>query len=267
MTSLALGAWLSACGGEGARSDPGSSGAGPTDPPAMASLEGVVRLADGAELPEWPENPMTPPYPRPAPPDHCAPPQQSDRQPVRRVEGDRLAGVLVALSEFETEPLRAPVTHELVIRDCRLTPSLVVATVGDSLRLTNDTEYPYLPNLGGGIMRGLMRGRSQDLELGQGGMRTVECGFAAACGRAVVVTMNHPLHSSTDEAGRFRIANVPPGEELKINAWHPLFEETSQTLTLAPGETRQLELVLRPGPPVAPPSAPPHDPDDPTIPR
>jgi hypothetical protein len=224
--------------------------------PTTAVLEGFVRLAEGAELPRWSDDVMAPAN-RPALPDLCTPPQEPDREPVRRADGDRLAGVLIALSDFETEPPHEPAIRDLTIRNCRLEPSLVVATRGDTLRLTNETNYPFLPNLGTGMMRALLHQRSQDLELTQGGLRTLECGFAASCGRAVVVTLHHPLHGSTDASGHFRIEGVPPGDELKISAWHPLFRESHQVLTLQAGETRRVDLILTPAPPQERPPEPP----------
>lgn len=226
--------------------------------PSTAVIEGVVRLAEGAELPEWPDDPMSPPS-RPGVPERCTPANPDDRRPVRRAGPDRLAGVLVALADFETEPPPERRTHELAIRDCRLTPSLVVARLGDRLRVTNETNYPFLPDFGTGLLQAVLHGNSREVELDRGGMRWLECGFAAACGRAVIITVHHSLHAITDEDGRFRIEGVPP-EELRIGAWHPLLSEAEQTLTLRARETRQIELVVRPAPPAEPqPELPPHD--------
>jgi hypothetical protein len=172
---------------------------------------------------------------------------------VRRVEGDQLAGVLITLSDFETDPPYEPATHELFIRDCRLTPALVVATRGDHIRLANETDYPFLPELGTGMLRAVLRGAPQDIELGEAGIRYLECGFAASCGRTVVVTLHHPLHATTDEGGRFRIEDVPLGDELKVSAWHPLFQEAHRLVTVRAGEgpadeVATVELVLTPAP-------------------
>lgn len=225
----------------------------PTTAPGTAVIEGVVRLAPGAELPRFPENPMVAPRGRPNLPEACTPPQERDREPVKLVEGDRLAGMIVALSEFDNPVPHEPETHELFIRDCRLEPSLVVATINDRLRLTNETDYPFLPDFGGGVMQALLHKDSREVELGRVGMRTLTCGFAASCGRADIVTMAHGLRAVTDAEGRFRIENVPANDELKIHAWHQLFQETAETLTLSPGETREVELIVQPAPPPPPP--------------
>ncbi len=215
-------------------------------PAARAVIEGHVRLAPGAELPRYFDNPMIAASPRPGIPDFCNPPAERDREPVRRVAGDRLVGVLVAVSEFTGDVPREPATHEVFIRDCRLTPELVVATRGDTLRLVNETNYPFFPDLGQGLMQALLRQQTRDLELGRGGVRTLACGFTAPCGRTQVVTLYHPLHTITDDQGHFRIEGVPSGQEIRLNAWHPLFAETNVAVTARPGETRRVEITLSP---------------------
>lgn len=224
---------------------------------SSAVIEGTVKLADAAELPGWPVNPMVAGPNRPDLPEACTPVQERDRFPVERVSGGRLSGVLVTLGDFETEPPHEPVTHEVVIRDCRLSPSIVVATRGDRLRLVNETDYPFVPNLGEGLSRALLHTQARILELPQGGMRTLECGFAASCGRTEIVTLYHPLHAVTDESGHFRIEGVPANDELRVSAWHPLFQEAGETITLRPGETRRLDITLEPAPAPEPPPAPP----------
>ncbi len=266
---------LSGCDGCGSTQEPSSDpstergGEGAATDSRFAVLEGVVRLAEGADAPQYPANPMTPPAGRPAPPDTCAPPQQTDRAPLSPAADRGLNGVLVALHDFAMVPEHEPETHEMTITDCRLTPRLLVATRGDRLRLTNQTDYPFLPNFGTGVMQALLHTQSREVELGQGGVRTLECGFAAPCGRAEIVTLYHPLFAVSDEAGRFRIERAPAGEEIRVSAWHPLVEEASQTLTLRAGETRRVELVVSPASqPEAPADTPPRDgpaEDDPDI--
>jgi len=219
----------------------------------------VVRLAEGAEAPQYDANPMVPPTGRPAPPESCAPAQQTDRAPLQPAADRGLNGVLVAIHDFATIPEHEPVTHEMTITDCRLEPRLVVATRGDRLRLTNQTDYPFLPNFGTGVMQALLHRQSREVELGQGGVRSLECGFAAPCGRAEIVTLYHPLHTVSDESGHFRIENVPAGEEIRVSAWHPLVEEASETVTLRAGETRRVELVVTPAPMAPPASEVPRD--------
>ncbi len=265
---VALCVALGGCQACAEQSEPeGQPRAAATTSASTAVIEGVVHLAEGAELAGWATNPMALPPPRPPVPDACAPPQESDRFPVRLVHGDRLAGVLVTLGDFQTEPPHEPVTHEIVIRDCRLSPALIDATRGDHIRITNETDYPFIPNIrGDGVMRALLHGESRELELLEGGMRPLECAFAAPCGRTDVTTLYHPLHTTTDDEGHFRIEDVPANDELQVRAlYYPLFPDQGETLTLQPGETRHIEITLTPAPPEPEPPPQQEPPVDPAI--
>jgi hypothetical protein len=222
--------------------------------PPTGIVEGIVVLAEGTELPSYPDTrgPVQPQIP-----ESCTPPQLLDRQPVRSPDGRGLEGVLVQAAEFDAEMTREPATHEVVIRDCRLVPRLVAAVRGDTLRVKNETDYPFLPTLGRSpMMQAIMKDETRDFALDTGGVFSLTCGFAAPCGRTDVVVVYHPVHAVTDEAGRFRIENVPAGEEVEIHAWHPLFEDSMVTVTVAAGATETLELTLRPVPPPAPAPTP-----------
>ncbi|MEM9188912.1 MAG: hypothetical protein AAGF12_07035 [Myxococcota bacterium] len=207
------------------------------------TITGVVRLAEGVELPTYPpveraDRPVV---------EACPPPQRGDRNPVTLLEDRRLAGLMVAASEFEgAAPPHDPVDHELRIEDCRLTPKTVVATRGDTLTITNGDEYPFMPGLRrGAIMQALPQNDSRTFELPQGGVQRVECGFSAPCNRADVIILYHPVHTLTGDEGRFRLERVPP-LPLEIHAWHPLFEEAVLEVEVEAGETKEVELTIRP---------------------
>ena len=253
---------LSGCDGCGAAEptsepQPTTAEGEPAAGASLAIVEGTVRLAEGAAIPRYAQNPLVPPEGRPNPPDTCTPAQDTDQAPLQPTSTRGLGGLLVAMHDFATAPPAEPQTRELTITDCRLTPRLIDATRGDTLRLMNDTNYPYLPNFGGGFMQAVLYHGNREMELDQGGVRSLECGFAAPCGRTEIITLYHSLHTTTDETGHFRITGVPAGEELRISAWHPLVNEASETLTLRAGETRSVELVVTPAATPAPPTEPP----------
>jgi hypothetical protein len=249
LACFALLAGCSACDREptsdpGAQPEPTSAG--------TAVIEGIVKLAPGAELPMYAENPLAPGTGRPPLPESCPAPNDSDRRPVRRVRGDRLHGAVVYLGDMSSAPEHEPEVHTVFIRECRLGPRFVAATRGDRMRIVNETDYPFLPDTGTGMMQALLYRQEREYELTQGGIRTLQCGFAAPCGRTEVITMYHSLHDVTDGEGSFRIEDVPANDELHVVAWHPLFQHVDQQLTLEPGETRRLEIVLQPAPPPQP---------------
>ena len=113
------------------------------------------------------------------------------------------------------------------------------------MRISNETSYPFFPEIGEGILQALLRGEPREVALDRGGVRTIQCGFAAPCGRMEMITLYHPVHSVTQANGRFRL-EVPAGREVRITAWHPLFREAHVTVQVDTGETREVELRVEP---------------------
>lgn len=219
------------------------------------TIVGIVRLAEGAALPEYPQSPTQIPG-RPALPESCTPPRQDDRTPVRpSEETGGLINISIAITgEDESRWPRAgePQVRELRIHDCRLTPLTLVATVGDRLRFVNeDPGNPFFVDLGDGMVQ--YRTEPREVPLDQGGVRTIECGFAAPCGRAELITLYHPIHGVSGADGRFRIENVPADQPVRVTAWHPLFVEGFAMATVGAGETAEVEITIRPHIVVAPP--------------
>ncbi|MCG8554839.1 MAG: hypothetical protein MJD61_06055 [Proteobacteria bacterium] len=243
-----------------AQTEPASTPASPAlpepSPVGPAAIKGIVRLSPGAELPSL--TPVSSEQQGTPQPQLCSPPKRGDRQPVKLVADRGLSGVLVALSDFGKKQARAPRSHLLVIRDCRLTPSLIAAMIGDKLVIRNETNHPFLPKwTGDAFFQTLLKGQQREIVLERGGVNMVACGFATGCGRAEVVVMYHPLHAVTDQDGRFRIDDVPRDVKLLVHAWHPLFREAELSLVLARGEERNVELVLAPAlAPTAPAGTP-----------
>ena len=241
----------------------------PPAPPPTGTLVGVVRFAEGTAPSSWPEALMPRPPGSPVQrPEVCGPPKLVDTQSARVADPATRAvsGVLIAPTGFSWAPPPTPVTHEVAIRDCMLDIPFLDATVGDRVRLTNETDYPFLPTggEGPGITQALVKGQTREFTLGRVGPRTLACNaFGAACGRTDVMTLVHPLHAVSGADGRFRIERVQANVELRVHAWNPLVEESVQTVRLAPGETKTLEFVVRPATVQAPPAAPPGPPRDP----
>jgi hypothetical protein len=263
--------WLlaagSGCDGCGAKDTiapkpvPAAPAAGPIGR-ATGVLTGVVRLAEGAPLPEYSarqmERKVLAHTEGAALPDACSPPKIADRHPVQLTADGLLAGVMLAASDFSKQPEVPPVTRAVKIDDCRLTPRLVVAKKGDTLRVTNTVNYPFMPAFGTAtVVKTLIPGQSYDVPLDQPGVSAVTCGFTAPCGRTDVIVLEHPYHAITDAQGHFRFDSFPADEAVTLNAWHPLFKEAKITVELGRGEERKVELVLEPAPAVVePPAAP-----------
>lgn len=261
MLRIAIGAlclaMLAGCDGCGTRAPQAKPTVPPADPeppptpPTPTVVTGVVRLAEGASLPAYTHEEMEREVlqhtKRGAWPEACTPPKQADYQPVSLGPDGGLVGVMVAASNFTGATPRPPKTHEVVIHDCRLRPSLVVAMKGDHLIIKNEVDFPFMPTFGKtSIARTLMPGQRFDHPLSQGGVTSVLCGITAPCGRADVVTVFHPVYAVTDDKGRFSIPDFPADQTVELNAWHPLFAEAKLEVRIGQGETKQVELVLTP---------------------
>ncbi|MFW6051454.1 MAG: carboxypeptidase-like regulatory domain-containing protein [Myxococcota bacterium] len=225
----------------GAESEPAVQGA-----EGIGVVEGVVRLAEGAELPEYSRAALEE-KPDTERPEGCPPPKRSEVRPVRLGDGRGLEGVLVSATDFSESPPHEPKQREVVIRDCILQPALVVGMRGEQLVVRNESDYPFLPRIAGDpFMQALPKGKSREIPLERGGAYPLVCGMGAPCGRADVIVLYHPVYAVTESGGRFRIPNVPADGPVKLHAWHPLFEEAELEVDVEPREARQVALTLKP---------------------
>jgi hypothetical protein len=258
---ISLGSLLLVAGCDSCRPQPvpkrEPSGGAPEAPSAAgASLIGTIKLEEGASLPQYRpedmERRVLAHIQGGTFPEVCSPAKLNDRTPVREGPEGNLIGVMVAASQFSKSTPREPRTYDIVIKDCRLTPRLVVGQVGDSIRLSSEVSYPLLPTYGANAYNEtLIPGQSKVLKLDKPGVDNVMCGFTAPCGRTDVVVVHHPVFAVTDDTGSFKIENFPADETVKLSAWHPLFNETHISVKLAKGETKSVELRLTPLPPQA----------------
>lgn len=280
--ALVLAGVLAGCGSCGSRAE--EEGAAvevvtPAEPsPALATLRGVVRLVDDAEVPLYPASLIHGRESAGTWPEVCAPPKTGDRRPTPLGEERVLGNVALTLTTPAEHrpaflealgivdgaiPGREPVEHVVTIEDCRLRPAFLTATKGDTVTIANATDYPYFPRFGRSPFQQSMNlGERRSNPLERGGNLSLDCGgFGAACGRADVVVMFHPAHATSAADGTFSI-EVPAGIPLVLHGWHPLYEETRVEVNVpAEGET-SVEVLMRPGPPLADP-APPRDPNAP----
>lgn len=197
-------------------------------------------------------DPESPPRPK-----YCGPLQASSTRPTTLGEGRVLRAITVAatgdVEHFKSAlgkallDERPPREHVLTIRDCELSPRAITASRGDTLKLVNEDDYPFMPRVvGRAFHQVLLRGGPQTIPLDRGGTQAITCGLGATCGRADIVVLHHPVHAVTDAAGTFRLTRVPAGKEVVLHAWHPLFEEATAKVTVAAGQTAKVEIAMRP---------------------
>lgn len=214
-------------------------------------VKGLVKLKEGAALPtsSLPEQMVL--QMAAAVPEGCPALSAADERKVEQHPATQgLYPVHIAITQMSAAPPREKRTHELIIEDCRLKPSLVAAMQGDLLRVTNRAHTAFLPVLpGDNFMQAIMPGKSREVEINALGASTVHCGFGGYCGSATLVTVGHSLFAVTDAQGQFEIEGVPLDEELTLHAWNPLFEVTTTTLKLTKAEPgKELVLELTPVP-------------------
>lgn len=258
--AVSLAAGCGSCGHESAGKGASAAKAPEkTEPasPAVGTIEGVVRLAEGAKLPEYARRDLGDKQLQKLPA-VCPPRTESDLEPVK-LEGDRgLAGVLVTATGFHGTFPHEPSQIEVAIRDCRLEPRLVVGQRGDQLVVRNETNFAFLPRLGSEkLQRVLTKGQSRTMPLERGGAYPLACTWGVPCGRTDVIVLYHPVYAVTGSDGHFRIDNVPAGQHVTVHAWHPLFQDATAPAEVAEGKTVHLDLTLapRPQPPAGPPAS------------
>jgi len=62
--------------------------------------------------------------------------------------------------------------------------------------------------------------------------------------RGVFVVLKSPHYSVSDESGGFAMPDLPPGK-YTVKAWHELFGEQSQVVSIGEGETKELRFVFK----------------------
>jgi hypothetical protein len=223
----------------------------------VGTVEGVIRLAEGAEIPSYDDSPFATPAAGQIP-TTCTPPQIHDRQPLVPDAARGLSNVAVgAMGDPAHWIARGePTTREIHIRDCRIEPRTIVATLGDRVRIVNEVDYPFMPQFGLGFLQAVTPAEPLERELDQAGPRRLECAFAAPCGRAEVMVFQTPVYTVSGEDGTFRIENAPAGQELTLVAWHPLIAEARATTRVEEGGTAHVEIVVHPLAAPTPPSTP-----------
>lgn len=219
---------------------------------ALRSAEGCPEISEADHQPVF----FSPSPANPEAGEDAARESSDTERPERR----GLVNILVSLTGdrelfFKELPPRKPQEIELIIRDCRLEPRLVAGVTGDELLLKNRSDRPMLPFIGQqGFVETLSSGETRRTTLDARGVSRVGCGVTGYCGSADLVVLAHPVFGVTGELGRFEIESVPADQELTLHAWHPLFQEVQQKLTVPRGETVELEIVIEPLPSRAGPS-------------
>jgi plastocyanin len=124
------------------------------------------------------------------------------------------------LPEMELEPK----THELANKDCRFQPHVIVAKVGDTVKVTNPDKVGHNANFQGFNL-------SQNVTVPAGGEVDVQLKdtepsvIPVACNihpwmKAQLLVVDHPFAATSDENGVLEIKGLPVGMEVTFQANH-----------------------------------------------
>lgn len=62
--------------------------------------------------------------------------------------------------------------------------------------------------------------------------------------KAYIAVLNHPYYQVTSKDGSFDLKNVPPGNYM-LTAWHELYGNSQQSVTIGPKESKTVSLTFR----------------------
>ena len=184
--------------------------------------------------------------PRPRVSDLASPPKPDPRDVRRAVV------YLDALEVPARSPLRAtpaaPVTgSRMDQRNETFIPGVLSVTAGTRVDFPNNDETfhnvfslskPKSFDLGR-----YGRGKSKPVHFTKPGIVRVFCDIHSHMS-AFVLVFNHPYHSTTDEAGRYTIENIPPGT-YTVEAWHEGATRDSRSITIHSGSAVDLDLLVQ----------------------
>ena len=219
----------------------------------VGTVYGRVLLEPGTILPRWSLDEIGRGADASPIPPECGPPRDVDTLPVTGVGSPtRLVGVMVSATGprdpfFAALGAWEPADRVATIEHCRVAPKMISATIGDTLVIENDTDVAFLPTAGPALFHEtLIRGQSRRVPLDRGGVSSVQCGFAAACGRGELIVIFHPVHTVTDADGRFELRNVPADMDIELHAFHLYFEEAGRTVRVSRNGRVELDITIRP---------------------
>jgi plastocyanin len=144
---------------------------------------------------------------------------------------------------FEDRPPRRAVMDQ---RDEMFVPHVLAVMVGSTVDFPNNYRtFHNVFSLSRPKRFDLGRyaaGRSRSVRFDRPGVVRVFCDIHAHM-NAFILVFSHPFFQVTDAQGRFRLDAVPPGT-YTIVGWYEGEARVSRTVTVPPGGTVDLELVI-----------------------
>lgn len=155
------------------------------------------------------------------------------------------SGVVITLDDVPGDPV-APVHARIRQRGSAFVPALVVVTRGSTVDFPNDDKIfhnVFSLSRAARFDLGLYKsGTSKSVTLRRAGAVDVHCNIHADM-TATIKVVDTSFHAVTGRDGTFRLDKVPPGT-YPIVAWQPHGDEVRGTVTVEPGGTSAITLVV-----------------------
>ena len=172
---------------------------------------------------------------------------------VKQAKTGELAEAVVAIrAKPAADAKREGQTIVIDQQNFQFTPETVAIFRGDSIKFTNADQATHNVQSSSEIAQfnaNMPGGGEQTIRFDRaGGIRqpvTVGCVFHSAM-RANIFVFDHPWHQLTAADGRFRLADVPPGE-YDLDVVHPAGElRWRKRIAVKAGETTRIDIRLSP---------------------
>lgn len=147
-------------------------------------------------------------------------------------------------------------THTLANDKCRFEPRVVIAQVGDTLKITNPDEVVHNANLNffnnKGVNPVIPAGGEVSVELktDEPAPIQVDCNIHPWM-KARLVVLDHPFVAISDENGDMTIKGLPAGEELVFRVWAEAADKPIDEVTIdgkkAEWKRNRFEVDIKPG--------------------
>jgi plastocyanin len=168
--------------------------------------------------------------------------------PRERDLSDRVKSVVY----LESAPRRAfePIEPGRAVMDQRkenFVPHLLAVTTGTIVEFPNGDPFYHnvfsLSKAGSFDLGRYANGKSKSVQFNNPGIIRVFCEIHSHM-NAFILVFSHPFYAVTDEAGRYRIDNVPPGT-YSVIAWNEGTSSEPRPVTVPDGGVTELDFELR----------------------